>query len=215
MVSQAKIFCPSIIKVPAIPKQLKKIHSAVLHGELFARLDRCDSTASGYSSARHFVVAQINRLKLDVQALSQLDFFPWLWVNAPYETDCEALNALACEGFRWPQECTCSVESFAAIQDGRHRFHQPDKPLPFLLDGIVIKLDNLKARADWGESQIAPQWALAWKFPSLAAVSVIKDITFTVGRTGHIAPVAEIERVQLGGVTVSSLSLGSPGNDAK
>ena len=206
--SKGQAILQQMQQVTALPKHINRKEKTILHGELFARLDKL-SNHHGYTTARHFVAAHIHRSKTDTDAMAQLDFFPWTWVNAPYQTERQNIAALINEGFLWPGQYTYQVESLQDIKSFRKSFYQPAKPLPFLLDGIVIKLDSLTARQQWGANQAAPHWALAWKFPASTAVTLITEISFTIGRTGIITPVLTVEARDIGGLTVSSLSLGS------
>ena len=79
--------------------------------------------------------------------------------------------------------------------------------LPYEIDGIVYKVDNYELREQIGYTSKAPKWSIAFKFPSQVSQTKIVDITFQVGRTGVITPVAELEPVNIGGVTVSRATL--------
>lgn len=79
--------------------------------------------------------------------------------------------------------------------------------LPFEIDGMVIKVNNLKQQDDLGQTTHHPRWAMAFKFKARQATSKLLRAEFQVGRTGTITPVAKIEPVALGGVTISSVSL--------
>ena len=79
--------------------------------------------------------------------------------------------------------------------------------LPYEIDGIVYKVDNYGLREQIGYTSKAPKWSIAFKFPSQVCQTKIVDVTFQVGRTGVITPVAELEPVNIGGVTVSRATL--------
>lgn len=88
----------------------------------------------------------------------------------------------------------------ARWQQGRHG-------LPVETDGVVVKLNRLADRERLGYTQRAPRWAMAYKFPSTREVTVLRAITWQVGRTGVVTPVAELEPVTLQGSTVSRATL--------
>lgn len=81
------------------------------------------------------------------------------------------------------------------------------KDLPYDIDGLVFKIVDEKSRNRLGFTAKTPRWATAYKFPAVEATSCLRAVTFQVGRTGAITPVAEIEPVVLGGVTVSRVTL--------
>lgn len=81
------------------------------------------------------------------------------------------------------------------------------KTLPYDIDGMVIKLDNLREQASIGSTGKNPRWAIAYKFAAEQATTVIKDITVQVGRTGVLTPVAELEPVLVAGSTIARATL--------
>jgi DNA ligase (NAD+) len=88
----------------------------------------------------------------------------------------------------------------------RHRqAHRHD--LPYEIDGVVVKVDDLARRADLGSTSKAPRWAIAYKFPPEERTTTLLDIKVSVGRTGRATPYAVLEPVFVGGVTVSQATL--------
>ncbi len=79
--------------------------------------------------------------------------------------------------------------------------------LPYEIDGLVIKVDSLRQQRLLGFTAKSPRWAIAFKYPAQQATTTVKDVEFSVGRTGAITPVAELEPVKCGGVTISSATL--------
>jgi DNA ligase (NAD+) len=87
------------------------------------------------------------------------------------------------------------------------RIEKERKDLPFEIDGIVIKLDNISKRKGLGFTAKTPRWAVAYKFAAQKAMTLLEGITIQVGRTGILTPVAELKPVQLAGSTISRASL--------
>ena len=79
--------------------------------------------------------------------------------------------------------------------------------LPYEIDGMVIKVDDMGLQQQLGEKIKSPRWAVAYKFPAVRETTVIRDIVVQVGRTGTLTPVAILEPVNVGGVTVSRATL--------
>ncbi|HNF71784.1 MAG TPA: NAD-dependent DNA ligase LigA, partial [Chitinophagaceae bacterium] len=88
-----------------------------------------------------------------------------------------------------------------------HEWEEKRDDLPYEIDGVVIKVNRMDLQEKIGQTTHHPRWAMAFKFKARQATSTLLDVEFQVGRTGSITPVAKIEPVQVGGVTISSISL--------
>ncbi|CAM3742410.1 NAD-dependent DNA ligase LigA [Marinicrinis lubricantis] len=84
--------------------------------------------------------------------------------------------------------------------------------LDYLIDGAVIKLTDMRTREVLGYTEKFPRWAIAYKFEAEEATTILKDVTWEVGRTGKITPVATVEAVDIGGVTVQKCTLNNAGD---
>ena len=92
----------------------------------------------------------------------------------------------------------------------RNRILDERDGLNYEIDGVVLKVDDREACEALGSTARAPRWAFAYKFPPRTATTTIEEITVQVGRTGRLTPVAELDPVDVGGVTVSRATLHNP-----
>jgi DNA ligase (NAD+) len=110
-------------------------------------------------------------------------------------------------GFRSPQKEKRLVKGIQAVIDYCREFEQHRDDLPYEIDGMVIKVNDIALQDRMGMTSHHPRWAIAFKFPARQATSTLRKVEFQVGRTGSITPVAKIDPVPLSGVTVGSISL--------
>lgn len=103
------------------------------------------------------------------------------------------------------------VSTIDAIEDYHRRMCEQRDELEYEADGIVMKLNDFGLREKLGTRQRTPRWAMAWKFPPKAEVTTLEDIVVQVGRTGMLTPVALLQPVDVGGVTVSRATLHNEG----
>jgi DNA ligase (NAD+) len=101
----------------------------------------------------------------------------------------------------------CHCESLDAVRDFIEQWRERRHDLPFEIDGIVVKVDELPLRDELGSTSKAPRWAVAFKYPPEAARTVVRRIEAQVGRTGAITPVAIFDPVHIGGSTVQRATL--------
>ena len=99
------------------------------------------------------------------------------------------------------------IKTFEAIQKHFQRVLESRNSLDYEIDGLVIKINNREDQKLFGFTSKYPKWAAAIKFPSILAKSIIQDITFQIGRTGMITPVAELKEVDFSGVKVKRATL--------
>ncbi|MBN2367248.1 MAG: NAD-dependent DNA ligase LigA [Calditrichaeota bacterium] len=98
-------------------------------------------------------------------------------------------------------------DSFDEVKKYREKLAEQRDGMDFEIDGIVIKLDNRELRQELGKRQRNPRWAMAWKFEPKKEVTILREIVVQVGRTGMLTPVALLDPVDVGGVTVSRATL--------
>ena len=110
-------------------------------------------------------------------------------------------------GFRSPQKEKKVVQGIQLVIDYCLEFETKRDDLPYEIDGMVVKVNSLAIQEKLGMTSHHPRWAIAYKFKARQATTRLKNIEFQVGRTGAVTPVAKLDPVYLGGVTVSSISV--------
>ncbi|GGD91405.1 NAD-dependent DNA ligase LigA [Planktosalinus lacus] len=124
----------------------------------------------------------------------------------PIKTQFESLQKAREWGFKVPEACTLA-NSIEEVLQFIHYWDVHRHELPYETDGVVIKVNNLYQQEELGYTAKSPRWAMAYKFKTEQAVTVLEKITYQVGRTGAITPVANLKPVQLAGTTVKRASL--------
>ena len=123
-----------------------------------------------------------------------------------YKTHFESLENARKSGFKVPKTITLA-KSIDAVFDFVNYWDAKRHDLPYETDGIVIKVNNLQQQEELGYTAKAPRWAIAYKFKAAQVSTILNEITYQVGRTGAITPVANLDPVQLAGTTVKRASL--------
>lgn len=121
------------------------------------------------------------------------------------------LELLSSLGFKTPVHEKKVFTTINEVIEFCLTFEEKRDALPYEIDGMVIKVDEIELQQQAGSTTHHPRWAIAFKFKARQATSELVDVEFQVGRTGAITPVAKIKPVPIGGVTVSSVSLFNEG----
>jgi len=122
-------------------------------------------------------------------------------------THSEAIDFLWNLGFRSPKEEKKVINAIEGIIDYCREYESRRDSLPYEIDGMVIKVNDLVWQDKMGMTSHHPRWAIAYKFKARQATSYLRSVDYQVGRTGAVTPVAKIDPVPIGGVTVASISL--------
>ena len=134
--------------------------------------------------------------------------------NLPFTTQFEGLECARNWGFKVPLESKLATnldEVFKFIDFWDEKRHQ----LPYETDGVVVKVNDLHFQDELGYTAKCPRWAMAYKFKSEQVTTTLNSISYQVGRTGSITPVANLEPVQLAGTVVKRASLHNADQIAK
>jgi DNA ligase (NAD+) len=201
----------------AVLKKVKLRADFEVRGEVlmtrkaFDALNRQQEESGGkiYVNARNSAAGSVRVLDPAITAARRLDFFAYyLFVDGkvPFAKHSESLQALKQLRFRASDDwklCTGieAVISYCEDWDAKR------EKLPYEIDGVVVKVNSIAIQNELGYTAKAPRWAMAFKYPARQETTVVNDIIVQVGRTGALTPVAVLEPVQVGGVTVSRSTL--------
>lgn len=160
-----------------------------------------------FANPRNAAAGSIRQLDSRITAKRRLSFFAYSIASAP-PSDSQSGNLEYLEQLGFP---VCPLNKVApgveACLDFYRSVGEKRDSLPYEIDGVVYKVDNLELQSRLGFVSRAPRWAIAHKFPAEEMLSEILDVEFQVGRTGSINPVARLKPVFVGGATVSNATL--------
>jgi DNA ligase (NAD+) len=131
-------------------------------------------------------------------------------INRQLQTHSSSLEMLWQLGFKSPAKEKKVLSGIEDVIKFCNDFEKKREDLPYEIDGIVIKVNDVELQQRMGSTTHHPRWAMAFKFKARQAISKLINVEFQVGRTGAITPVAKIDPVPIGGVTVTSISLFNP-----
>ncbi len=191
--------------------QLLEVRGEVYMGKsAFATLNEAQQAAGEkvFANPRNAAAGSLRQLDAKVTARRTLSFFAYgvgLGGEGLAETQADLLACLHDMGFPIQQIAVLVgteqlLAHFAEMQAGR-------SAMPYEIDGVVYKVNELALHGELGEVARSPRWAMAHKFPAEEVESVLWGVDFQVGRTGALTPVARLMPVAVGGVTVSNATL--------
>ena len=177
----------------------------------FDALNRQQEKTSGkiFVNPRNAAAGAVRVLDPKITASRKLDFFAYyLYVDGrvPFARHSDSLLALKQMHFRASDDWKL-CDGIDAVIDYCTAWDEKREKLPYEIDGVVIKVNETGLQDELGFTAKAPRWAIAYKYPARQEQTVVKDIVVQVGRTGALTPVAMLEPVQVGGVTVSRSTL--------
>lgn len=162
-----------------------------------------------FANPRNAAAGSVRQLDSKVAASRKLDSFIYHLPNpSDYNIDShyEALCFMKELGFNVNSKNQCAQNIDEVLEFIDYWTENRDN-LPYEIDGIVIKLDSIKGQKKLGLTSRSPKWATAYKFPALEVLTKLKDIVFSVGRTGQVTPNAVLEPVRVAGSVVSRSTL--------
>lgn len=171
--------------------------------------DRVAQNLPRYANPRNSAAGSLRVLDPSITAQRQLDFYAYFLLvdgQPARESHWDSLEELAAMGFKVNPKRR-RFDGLADVAAWIVEWDQRRDGLPYETDGIVIKVDSVDQQRRLGWTAKAPRWAVAYKYPSRSAVTVVENIEVYVGRTGAITPVARLRPVAVGGVTVSNATL--------
>ena len=209
--------------IRSVPLRLKSDAKAIdanveVRGEVFiprevfekTNADREEAGEPRFANPRNAAAGAIRQLDSRLVARRKLDMFVYdLFAGGgrkPFPTHWAALEWLQAAGFRVnPHRKVC--ETIDEVIEFANEKETLRDDLGYEIDGLVVKVNSTALQDEFGATQKAPRWAIAYKYPARQASTRVNDILVSVGRTGAITPVAMLEPVFLAGTTVSRATL--------
>lgn len=200
--------------IPNIPKRIPIKGSVIVRGEVVVH--KADFYAINYirekenlepfATTRNYAAGSLRQKDPTVTKERNLRFYAFELIrHSGPSTQDDQMNELITLGFSIPvgKLCYSEEECFSFINEiARNR-----NDLAYDIDGAVVKQNDCPVRKIVGWSSRAPKWAIAWKYLPNGAITTIKKITWRVGKTGRLTPVAELEPVNVNGVNISEVTL--------
>ncbi|HTP69551.1 MAG TPA: NAD-dependent DNA ligase LigA [Dongiaceae bacterium] len=202
---------PAVLKKAKLPPTFEVRGEVMMTKKAFLALNKQQEEIGGkiFVNPRNSAAGAVRVLDPQITAQRKLDFFAYyLYVDGkvPFAKHSDTLLALKQMHFRASDDwklCDGIDEVIAYCQD----WDEKREKLPYEIDGVVVKVNATAQQNELGFTSKSPRWAIAFKYPARQEQTVVNDIIVQVGRTGTLTPVAVLEPVQVGGVTVSRSTL--------
>ena len=203
--------------IKTVPLDLKKDIDIEVRGEIYmnkatlAKLnrEREKNNEPKLQNVRNAAAGSIRQLDPKIAAKRHLDV--WIYhlpnpLDYGIKTHKEALDFMRELGFK-VNDASRYVSNLQGILEFIKEYTDKRNSLPYEIDGVVIKVNDINMQQDLGSTVKYPRWATAYKFPAEEVLTKLKDIKFTVGRTGQVTPNAVLEPVLVMGSTISRATL--------
>jgi DNA ligase (NAD+) len=202
--------------IPDIPQKLSGTFPDVVEvrGEVYMK--RSDFIALNAESEKQFAnprnaaAGSLRQLNPAITATRKLSAFAYTYgeISArDFATQSEYFDKLESWGFKTTRAWAHHARTMDEIQDVYNRTMLIRPDIPFDIDGLVLKVNDIATQERMGSRANSPRWEVAYKFPAARAITTLRNITIQVGRTGVLTPVAELEPINIGGVVVSRATL--------
>lgn len=200
---------PLVLKGKDLPDSFEVRGEVFMPKEVFLKLnkEREDIGEERYANARNTAAGTVKMQDSAEVARRKLDCYAYSMLGASgLKTHAEAIGRLESWGFHVsPTYERC--KNIGAVQEYIRKWELKRLELPLETDGVVIKVNNLEHQDRLGFTAKSPRWAIAYKYKAQSTSTQLKGVTYQVGRTGAVTPVAMLEPVFLAGTTVKRASL--------
>ncbi len=196
----------------SVPLKLEVRGEVLIPKSGFLKLNReaAEKGEKTFANPRNAAAGSLRQLNPDIAASRPLAFYAYGIAQCEprheFKSQSESLHWLTTLGFQIAER-QYVVNSVDKLQEVYLTLIEERPDLAVEIDGLVIKVNDLKQQAQLGFLSREPRWATAYKFPAQAAVTTVEKIDWQVGRTGTLTPVARLKPVFVGGVTVSNVTL--------
>ena len=207
----------NVLTIKSVPSHINLDDEFEIRGEVFMpkkvlmklNKERAENNETLFANARNAAAGSIRQLDSSIAASRGLDAFWYYVVNASdfkVRYHSEALNLADKLGFKTnPERRLC--KGIDDVLSYINEYTEKRDSLPYDIDGIVIKVDDMSYYDKLGYTSKTPRWAIAYKLPPEEVITKLNDIIFTVGRTGKITPNAVLEPVRVAGSLVQRATL--------
>lgn len=208
----------NIKTIKSVPLRLTEDIDIEVRGEIYmskksfleANREKIKNGEKEFANPRNAAAGSIRQLDSKVTAKRNLDFMAYFIPNPEdygIKTQKESLEFLRKLGFVTNYKLNGYAKNVKDITNYIDSLSEKRDNLPFEIDGVVLKVDNLEDEKRLGFTSRVPRWGIAYKFPAKEVLTTLKEIKFTVGRTGKITPNAIFSPVHVSGSLVSKATL--------
>ena len=209
---------PQALTIRSIPLSIGFTGTLEVHGECYMRLSTLEAynqTASEpLKNARNGAAGALRNLDPEVTRARKLDacFYDVNYIEGKtFENQAQMLDFL--RENRFPvSDCELYARNEAEILERIGYIEKTRGDLDYMIDGAVVKIEDFRTREELGSTEKFPRWAVAYKFEAEEVTSLLEEVTWEVGRTGKLTPLAHVSPVEIAGATVRKATLNNYGD---